>query len=269
MVTHTLSTPVTPDPRGRPRIAWVGPLPPIPCSAATAAALLGPLADRYEIDLVAAPSQPALPPALVDGHGLLRSCEVSARQSAAPYDLFVYHLGNTPHCRFALELLQRYPGLVVLHDDDLTAMTRGAASRTGCIHDAILNTAEGVIVHSIPAWQRARQSLSVPVVYVAPQSTQETAAGSYAALVDQLIARRSAADLTWVNHAVQSIQSCADPHTARTFIDSWSSLRARGQQLCAGAGQSVHRLDRACPRWLRDCAVPDSCPSTSDKGDTR
>jgi glycosyltransferase involved in cell wall biosynthesis len=207
-----LDAPVTPGPR-KPRLAWVAPLPPMPCALAYhSAELLEHLAERYEIELVVAPNQPALDASLSQRHMLIRASEVAARHAAEPYDLFVYHIGNTQLCLFGLQLLHRFPGLVVLHDYPLGALVTAAigadewpvsladeldteaetelaelvrggalsdreAGRAAVLNRRVVRTAEAVVVHSSWAWQRVREAVSVPVACV-PVPVQLAALGS-------------------------------------------------------------------------------------------
>jgi glycosyltransferase involved in cell wall biosynthesis len=192
---------VVPTPR-KPRLAWIAPLPPMPCALAYhAAELLEHLSGRYDIELVVAPNQPALAPELSQRHTLIRSTEVAARHAAEPYDLFVYHLGNTSLCLFALQLMHRFPGLLVLHDYPLGALVTAAiragewpvsladeleseaeteladlvragtvspqaAARAVMLNRRVLHTAEAVVVHSPWAWQHVRKTVPVPVAHV-------------------------------------------------------------------------------------------------------
>lgn len=201
---HMLAAPVPLATSRKRRLAWVAPLPPMPCALAYyAAELLDRLAAEYEVELVVAPNQPALDPMFSQRHLLIRANEVLARHAACPYDLFVYHLDNTPLCLFALQLMHRYPGLLVLHDYSLgelvTAAIRSAqwpvsladeleledepelarlvregalgpqaASRAAALNRRILRTAEAVMVNSATAWQQVRQVVTVPVAAVPP-----------------------------------------------------------------------------------------------------
>lgn len=155
-----LTSPVRPAPARKPRLAWVAPLPPAPCALAYyASELLELLADRYEIEVVVAPNQPALEPDVARRHPLVRTEEVAGRHEAEPYDLFVYHLGNTPLCRYGLDLLPRFPGLLMLHD-----YPSEGNPATG-FGPRIFRWAEGLLVNSAWAYRRARQETDAPTAW--------------------------------------------------------------------------------------------------------
>jgi len=197
-----LASPCPESTAPKPRIAWVSPLAPMPCALAHySSELLEQLADRFDIELITGPSQPALPPEAARRHIRIEATELAARHGAEPYDLFVYHLGNTPHCLFQLELLSRYPGMIFLHDYHLGDLVGSAcrawrwpvslpeeleaeghvelarrvrdgsldateAVRCAPLNQRILSAAEVVAVGSTWAWQQLRARLPVPVVRV-------------------------------------------------------------------------------------------------------
>ncbi len=190
------------EPRGCKRIAWVSPLPPAASGIADYSAdLLPSLAQHYEIDLVIDPRQRALDPTLPARHRTLTGPEAVQRHLARPYDLFVYHVGNSSYHVYLLEMLRRFRGLVVLHDYFLGGLALAARQvrqwpataeeelefegethlldwkRKGLISDAALrqlvpeNTrflglADAVLVHSAWTWQRVRRLVEVPVARV-------------------------------------------------------------------------------------------------------
>lgn len=98
----------------RPRLAFVSPLPPERTGVATyAVELLAELAGHFEIDLVAAQPEVALPPALA--HLPVRQAAWFA-EHGAEYDQVLYQFGNSPFHSHMFALLARHPGVVVLHD---------------------------------------------------------------------------------------------------------------------------------------------------------
>jgi glycosyltransferase involved in cell wall biosynthesis len=189
-------------PPGRPRLAWVSPVPPTPSGIADYCAdLLGPLAPHFDIELVVDPAEPPVATELARRHRVLSADEVAARHDARPYDLFVYHLGNSAYHVHMLPLLYHFPGLVVLHDFHLgglvhTAMGAGRwpvtaadeldhegeamlagwvragavptwAARFLSAHNRrLLDLAEAVVVHSAWAYQRVRRLIDAPVVQI-------------------------------------------------------------------------------------------------------
>lgn len=178
-------------PRRR-RLAWISPLPPAPSGIADYSAELLPyLAEWYDIDLVVDPEQPVVQFGLAKSFPLLLGNEVLTRHEVSPYDLFIYHIGNSRFHVYMLDLMRRCPGLVVLHDYFLgglvlSAMQAGAwpvsldeelafegeeclraTLRSGTIskwdvmqfsplNRRILAGVEGVIVHSQWTWERTR-----------------------------------------------------------------------------------------------------------------
>jgi glycosyltransferase involved in cell wall biosynthesis len=109
-------------------VAWLSPLPPVRSGIADySAELLGPLAERFDIELVIDPHQPPVTPELAAHFATLPVNELTARHAARPYDLFVYHLGAVHRHLYLIEPLLRYRGLVVLHDFWLGGLVRQAA----------------------------------------------------------------------------------------------------------------------------------------------
>ncbi len=98
------------------RIAFVSPLPPAPTGIADYAAdVLALLAGRHDIDVFHAQDaieQDRLPEAC----GVLHAEALAARHAERPYDAIVYQMGNGVAHAFQHPLLERLPGLLVLHD---------------------------------------------------------------------------------------------------------------------------------------------------------
>ncbi|MFS2066407.1 glycosyltransferase [Duganella sp. CT11-72] len=166
-------------PARRPRLAYVSPLPPERSGIADhSAELLPELARYYEIEVVL--DQPAL-------HDTWAAANFPQRSvawfdaNAERYDRIVYHFGNSSFHRHMFPMLQRHPGVVVLHDFFLSGVVHYASAvgrepnaygRTlyeshgyaALIHElqhgreasyyqypcnkAVLDQASGVIVHS-------------------------------------------------------------------------------------------------------------------------
>jgi glycosyltransferase involved in cell wall biosynthesis len=101
-------------PDRRPRMAYVSPLPPERSGIADYSAELVPeLARYYDIDLIVAQEQVSDP--WVSSNYPQRSVEWFDHH-AHEYDRVMYHFGNSSFHQHMFELLERHPGVVVLHD---------------------------------------------------------------------------------------------------------------------------------------------------------
>jgi glycosyltransferase involved in cell wall biosynthesis len=98
------------------RLAFVSPLPPAPTGIADYAAdVLRILAEDHELDAFHA--QDAVDAArLPERCRVLPAAELEARHAERPYDRIVYQLGNGTTHAFQYPLIERLPGLLVLHD---------------------------------------------------------------------------------------------------------------------------------------------------------
>jgi glycosyltransferase involved in cell wall biosynthesis len=123
----------------RRRLAWV-----VPLTKRTrrmseeAAELLPHLAERYEIEVIAVGSLLQVPENLSRRHLILTARELPARHAALPYDMFVYQSGPAPTPPEMLDLLQRFPGLVLQDDLPVPDALRLAAAHAARIDRAIL-----------------------------------------------------------------------------------------------------------------------------------
>ena len=100
--------------RRRPRLAYVSPLPPERSGIADYSAELVPeLARHYDIDLIV--SQAVVDDPWIEANLPLRSVEWF-NIHAHEYDRVLYHFGNSPMHQHMFALLERHPGIVVLHD---------------------------------------------------------------------------------------------------------------------------------------------------------
>lgn len=98
-------------PQQRPRLAFVSPLPPERSGIADySAELLPELAKYYEIDVVLAQPETGVP-----GNFVQRSVEWFDTHSGQ-FDRILYHFGNSTFHQHMFDLLERHPGVVVLHD---------------------------------------------------------------------------------------------------------------------------------------------------------
>jgi len=111
----------------RPRLIYVSPLPPVRSGIADySARLLRELACHYEIDVVVDQAE-------VTDPWVLASFPVRSLQwfvDHAADDRVLYHFGNSPFHAHMFGMLQRHPGVVVLHDSWL------GAARNWMAHDA-------------------------------------------------------------------------------------------------------------------------------------
>jgi glycosyltransferase involved in cell wall biosynthesis len=101
------------------RLAWFSPMPPVPSGvAACSAELVAALGGEHRIDVYVDESVALLAGAVAER--TVRSAhEFVWRHRADPYDLTVYHVGNSAHHDYLWPYLFRYPGLAVLHDAHL------------------------------------------------------------------------------------------------------------------------------------------------------
>jgi glycosyltransferase involved in cell wall biosynthesis len=182
------STPIATSPASRPRLAFVSPLPPERTGIADySAELLRELVKHYDIDLVVSQAEISTE-AGVSGFAV-RSPEWFALNGGS-YDRVLYHVGNSVYHQHMFDLVDKVPGVVVLHDFFLgdiqhfmeARMTPPAALaralyvshgyravaerylepritdvlRTFPANLGVLESARGVIVHSKHARQLAR-----------------------------------------------------------------------------------------------------------------
>jgi glycosyltransferase involved in cell wall biosynthesis len=188
-------------PRRR-RIAWVSPLPPVPSGISDySQEMLAHLRDRFDIELVVDPRQRTVAAPLAIKHAIITGQEMASRHQARPYDLIVYHVGNSVFHVYMLELLACFPGLVVLHDyhlgglfweaqraaawpadmaqelaDDgewqLAAWVRQkhlpewVARELSALNRLVLQQATSVVVHSAYTWRLVRRRVDVPVAHI-------------------------------------------------------------------------------------------------------
>lgn len=111
---HGLQPPVPALPRLRRRLAWVSPLPPEHSGIADYSAMVLPeLARWYEVEVVVSQSQ--IDDAWIRANCPIRSVE-EFRTRVQTYDRIVYQFGNSPFHQHMFDLLEEFPGVVVLHD---------------------------------------------------------------------------------------------------------------------------------------------------------
>jgi glycosyltransferase involved in cell wall biosynthesis len=116
---HELPQPVAPvaaapadAAAARPRLAYISPLPPEHSGIADySVELIAELTQYYEIELIAAPG---VKPLLGASYPVRSVAEFE--QNAHRYQRILYHFGNSNPHQHMFGLLQRHPGVVVLHD---------------------------------------------------------------------------------------------------------------------------------------------------------
>lgn len=109
-------------PERKPRLAYFSPLPPERSGIASySAELLPDLARYYEIEVVV--DQRTVSDQWINANFPVRSAAYFERH-APEYQRIVYQMGNSPFHIYMLDLLRRYPGVVVLHDFFLSGMYR-------------------------------------------------------------------------------------------------------------------------------------------------
>ncbi|MGH7122426.1 MAG: glycosyltransferase, partial [Acetobacteraceae bacterium] len=187
---------------GRPRLAYVSPLPPEKSGISDySVELLPELARHYDIDVIA--SDPPVADPSVSANYPQRTVAWFAR-NAHRYDRILYHFGNSVFHRHMFDLAVRYPGIVVLHDFYLS----------------------GVIAHMDQHDGRTgywAQSLYESHGYRAIQDLQGTADGSE-------IVWRYPANLALLQHAAGVIvhsefaRALAAQHYGRAFVAEWVVL---------------------------------------------
>jgi len=189
--------------RKRRRLAWVAPFTKGSRFIANQTAESLPLlADRFDIELIAACSPLEAPKTLSRRHLVLTAQEVPARHAALPYDLFIYQLCPSAEHADMLDLLWRFPGLVVLHDSSAAEFVE---------------------------WQEMNARRSSPVLGVRVHTERgENSVVDYTAWIERAISDHEQSDGLWRGFAVRSLGDSAYEDGA--IIDSWASLRAQGQQ---------------------------------------
>ena len=131
------SIPTLPARGSRPRLAYVSPLQSAQSGIADySAELLPVLAAHYDIDVIVEMAEPLTDPWVL---GNARQRSVAWFEAhASRYDRIVYHFGNSHFHQHMFDLLERCPGVVVLHDfflsgiqahRDTTGQAQGAWAR--------------------------------------------------------------------------------------------------------------------------------------------
>ncbi|ABI77409.1 putative mannosyltransferase [Hyphomonas neptunium ATCC 15444] len=113
----------------RPSLAYISPLPPERTGIADYSAELIPALSQH-YDIVCVVEQPdAASTDLAGGLRVISTKDFSA--NAQSYDRILYHFGNSPFHTHMFDLLRRYPGVVVLHDQFFGSFLRHAENHLG------------------------------------------------------------------------------------------------------------------------------------------
>ena len=109
--------PVAPPAIARPRLAYVSPLPPEHSGIADySAELIAELGAYYDIELVVSDASAPAIAATALGRRLPLLTPAQFEQQAGRYHRVLYHFGNSNAHQYMFPLLERHPGVVVLHD---------------------------------------------------------------------------------------------------------------------------------------------------------
>ena len=151
---------------GRPKLAYVSPLPPEPSMISSySAELLPELSRYYEIEVVVA-QQEISEPYLAEKFPL-RTVEWF-RSNAHRYDRVLYHFGNSIFHQYMFGLLPKIPGTVVLHDFFLSGIVahmdfQGRRQRVGC-RNSITRTDMKRFVSTVSRTIHARLFIVIHVI---------------------------------------------------------------------------------------------------------
>jgi glycosyltransferase involved in cell wall biosynthesis len=112
---HKAMKPTRPRRGQRPKLAFVSPLPDARSGIADyAAELLPELARHYDITAIIAQKEPVTDPWILANVPIRDVAWFE--QHAARFDRLLYQFGNSPYHSPMFDLLQKYPGVIVLHD---------------------------------------------------------------------------------------------------------------------------------------------------------
>ena len=148
----------------RPKLAYISPLPPEQSGIADySAELLPELARHYNIEVVVA--QPDVSDHWIKACLPIRNVEWFT-QHADSYDRILYHFGNSPFHQHMFGLLDRFPGIVVLHDFFLSSL-KAYLDLNGFVPDAWAH--ELYDSHGYKAvWERFHEQDQADVVFKYP-----------------------------------------------------------------------------------------------------
>ena len=108
----------------KPALAFISPFPPDQTGIAGYSAELVPaLAEYYDIEVITAHGASSITGG--GAHGITVRTPQWFERNADRYDRVLYQMGNSPFHVYQLDLLERHPGVVVLHDFVLEGLYRG------------------------------------------------------------------------------------------------------------------------------------------------
>lgn len=120
----------------RPRLAYVSPLPPTPSGISDYSAELVPeLTRHYDIELIVADEA-----SLAVDHGRPTRTVAWFREHHDEFDRVLYHFGNSEFHQHMFDLIEQFPGVVVLHDfylSGLIAYLEATGAARGAWHRAL------------------------------------------------------------------------------------------------------------------------------------
>lgn len=149
--------------QGKPRLAYVSPLPPERSGIADYSAELLPfLARYYDIDVVV--DQAEVVNDWIQTHCRILSMDQFILQ-AQDFQRILYHFGNNPMHVKMFDLLERFPGIVVLHDFFLSGV-QWYREAHGFAKNALWN--ELYLAHGYKALQERTREHDEPVVFRYP-----------------------------------------------------------------------------------------------------
>ncbi|WP_330114618.1 glycosyltransferase [Pseudomonas sp. JS3066] len=147
----------------KPRLAYVSPLPPERSGIADYSAELIPfLARYYDIDVVV--DQAEIADEWIRAHCHVLSM-ADFERSGQQYQRILYHFGNNPMHVKMFELLERFPGIVVLHDFFLSGV-QWYREAHGFVRNSLWN--ELYLAHGYKAVQERSHEHDEPVVFRYP-----------------------------------------------------------------------------------------------------
>lgn len=185
---------------GRPRLAYVSPLPPEKSGISDySVELLPELARHYDIDVVVS-APPVAKPSVSANYPQRTVAWFAANANA--YDRILYHLGNSVFHRHMFDLAERYPGIVVLHDVYLSGIIAHMDQHDGRTGYWAQSLYESHGYQAVQDLQRAADSSEIIWKYPANLSLLQHAAG---VIVHSEFARTLAAQ-----------------HYGREFVADWA-----------------------------------------------
>ncbi len=138
-VTAPAHVPAARSANGKPRVAMVSPLPPEQTGIADyVAELLPTLGETYDLTVIS--DQGEVWPGLHGEHFEVQSV-AWFEEHAHRFDRIVYQMGNSPFHAHMLDLVQRHPGVLVLHDFYISSLMLWA-EETGYRHHAFRRALE-------------------------------------------------------------------------------------------------------------------------------